>query len=236
MKEFVTNFMAEICQMRQIPSEHFLAGLSPAASEAVAACERKYGQWFRQEYHTPDGIAELANSLMEQIVDKQAFAAKCDQTRRYVVRKIEVLDSHVRDSHKLLLDAEVDVARLLEPNDNPPLRYLNCIKTRESVADLTSAASRKTADHQPDWDRLYAVAKATDSEDENDAPQIIECPVDKTKLRVPGGRKRLMVMCPSCKYKFIAIAANLTRKPEEENKAAHKSRLLQSLKRALGVG
>ena len=226
-----------VCEMRQIPPEHFLAGLSPAALEAVAACEWKYGQWFRPEYHTPGGIAELVNSLREQVVDKQTCAAECDHTRRYVVRKIEVLDSHVRDSHRLLFDADAGIARLLEPYDNPHLRYLNCIKTRESVAELTNAAKRKLAEHQPNWDRLRAVAKEMDSENENDAPQIIECPVDKTKFRLPGGRKHLVVTCPSpsCRYKFTVITANLTPKQERQNKAAHKSTLLQSLKRALGL-
>jgi hypothetical protein len=224
-----------VCQMRQIPSEHFLAGLSPAAAEAVGACEWKYGQWLKPEYHTPDGIAAPALSLRGQIVDRQTCAAKCDQTRRELGQKIELLSSRVRDSHKLLFDAEVDIARLLEPNDNPHLRYLNCIKTRESVADLTNAAKHKLAEDQPDWNRLRAVAKAMDSGDENDEPQIIECPVDKTKFRLPGGRKHLVATCPSCKYKFTVITVSLTPKPEKGNKAVYKSRMLQSLKRAFGL-
>ena len=33
--------------------------------------------------------------------------------------------------------------------------------------------------------------------------EIVECPLDGSRLRVPAGRKRLLVTCPSCKYKFI---------------------------------
>ncbi len=223
-----------VCQMRQIPSEHFLAGLSPAALQAVALCEQAYGQWFTPEYHTPDGIAELVNTLRQQVVDTQACAATRGQTLRNALRKVEVLDSHVRDSHQLLFEAEAKITRLLEPNDNPHLGYLNCIKTRESIPDLTSAAKRKIAEHQPDWDRLDAVARAVE-EDETEAPRIIECPLDKTKLRVPGGRKRLLVTCSSCKYKFIVNTANPARKTEEEKKSAHKFRLLTSLKGLLGL-
>jgi len=219
-----------VCEMRQIPLEHFLSGLSPAASEAVAACERKYGHWFRPEYHTPAGIGELANSLREQVIDTQGGAANRDRTLRHVVRKVTALDGDVRDSHRLLFDGEAKIARLLEPDDNPHLRYLHCITTREFVFDLTAAAQSKIAEHQPDWDRLDAVAMAMKSEEENDAPLIIECPLDRTKLRLPGGRNRLLVTCPSCKYKFIVTTSN-----QKGGKVAHKSRLSQSLKRALGL-
>jgi hypothetical protein len=176
------------CQMRRIPPDHFRRGLSQAALEALASIEWKYGDWFRPDYHTPEGIEELAHGMREQIADIQTQAAKKDHTLRILVREVEELDGHIRDSHKFLHDAASEITRLQEPNDNPHLKYLNCVAARESVTDLTSAASSKLSECQPDWDRLDAVTKEIESDEESDAPQIIECPMDKTKLRAPGGK------------------------------------------------
>lgn len=65
------------------------------------------------------------------------------------------------------------------------------------------------------------------SADDHDAPtDILECPLDGTKLRVPSGRTRILVTCPSCKYKFLASTV-VHRGGQNQDRP---SRLVQSLK------
>jgi hypothetical protein len=59
--------------------------------------------------------------------------------------------------------------------------------------------------------------------------EIIECPVDRAKLRVPAGRKRLRVTCSVCKYRFIVNTASA-----QITKANSKLGLFKALKAAFG--
>lgn len=75
------------------------------------------------------------------------------------------------------------------------------------------------------WAPIETMAAHSNTSD----AEIIECPVDRTKLRVPWGKKRLRVMCSVCKYKFIVNTAS-----GEVPAGPTKPGLLKSLKAAFG--
>lgn len=215
-----------ICEMRQIPSSQFLAGLSEPARQAVSACEQRYRHWFMPQYHLPGGIEDLCTSLRGEIEDSQISLAQRDYISRRVEERVRELSSCIRDSHKSLLEASRMIPRLRELGHNPHLRFLDCLETREGVARLVASSMKQVNDSRKDWDRFAdAIGNVPLSEYE-----IIECPIDQTKLRVPSGRKRLLITCSLCKYKFIVNTGTReeTSSPLPLNR--DKSGLFQSLK------
>ena len=102
------------------------------------------------------------------------------------------------------------------------------------MADLTKSADRKLAEARPAWDCFDAVAKIMVPDQSNGETEVVECPLDKTKLRVPGGRKGLLVTCASCNYKFVVTTQSCI--SANQDKPAHASRLFRKLKVAFGFG
>jgi hypothetical protein len=214
--------------MRRVPRQQFLSGLSAPALKAVTDCEIDYRDWFVSEYHTADGIAELNKNLYEEIRTVQSYFASRDHILRSLEEIISSFGRHLRDSHKLLTKAEEAVNAGLTENENPHLRYLGCLEARESVAALT-CQSKLTIDRlQNQWSQLDSVARLHQTSESTS--QVVECPVDRVKLRVPSGKKRLLVTCSCCHYKFIvhtSFDVNPTILAEQKGRTI---RLLKSLK------
>jgi DNA-directed RNA polymerase subunit RPC12/RpoP len=41
-----------------------------------------------------------------------------------------------------------------------------------------------------------------------DQSEIVDCPIDGTKLRIPSGKARIKVLCPRCGYRFLVSTLN----------------------------
>jgi len=217
-----------ICAMRRIPPAQFLAGLSAPAKQAVSECEQLYGEWFRSDYHSPKEIEKLCTDLRGALEDGQAKLAARDYTLRHAGEFINELQASVRDSHKPLVKADRRILEFQTPNHNPHLRFLGCIETRETVNELIAQSNNQAENGRLNSQQLQTLAENSHSSDY----EIVECPVDQTKLRVPSGRKRLRVICTVCKYKFIASTEKSHAAPQAANRP--RSGLLKSLKAALG--
>ncbi len=217
-----------VCAMRKIPATQFLAGLSEPAKQAILQSEQRYSEWFRSDYHSLEQVEKLSTGLREALEDAQFKLAAHDYTLRRATEFINELQASVRDSHKQLLEADRGIVALRAPNHNPHLRFLGCIETRENVNELVAVSNKVAESNRFDSAQLKTLAGNTNSA----GSDIVECPIDRTKLRVPSGRKRLQVTCTVCKYKFIAITA----KYPEASRTAKRQRpgLLKSLKAAFG--
>jgi hypothetical protein len=188
-----------VCAMRRIPATQFLAGLSEEARKSIAACEKEYGHWFKPEYHLQEEVDKLCKSLQNDVEECQTQSASCEYTLRRAGEVIHAMHSSIRESHKPLVEADQKITQLQKRNINPHLNFLGCLETRESVAELTVKSKNQINVYRQKWASIETVAAYSSSSD----AEIIECPVDRTKLRVPSGRRRLRVTCSVCKYRFI---------------------------------
>jgi hypothetical protein len=192
-----------VCAMRDIPRHVFLSGLSAAAREALQASESKYGNWFMPEFGTADGAAMLADSLKGVVESCQDDAAARHRILRNIDERLAFVRTRINQSHRPLQEAQQQIAGLAEPQPNPHLLFLNCLQTREATAGLLCLRDLQIKDILQEWKQVEAMASWRHETGCESSDDIVECPLDGRKLRVPMGRKRLLVTCPSCKYKFL---------------------------------
>lgn len=211
-----------VCAMRRIPATQFMSGLSEEAKTSITACEQEYGNWFKSEYHSHEEVERLCKSLQREVEECQTQSASYEYTLRRAGEAIHAMHSGIRESHKPLVEADQKIAQLQKPNINPHLGFLGYLETRESVAELTVKSKNQINAYREKWTPIETVAAYSNTSD----AEIIECPVDRTKLRVPSGKKRLRVTCSVCKYKFIVNTASAA--------ASSKPGLLKALKAAFG--
>ncbi|HXW92954.1 MAG TPA: hypothetical protein VEK33_20560 [Terriglobales bacterium] len=221
-----------VCAMRDIPREEFMKGLSTPASYAISNYERDYPNWFNPEFRNSDEMGRVAEHLREKVMACQESAAEHDQLVRRLEESIRAIYVMLHESHKPLKEALRRIEGLSEVQPNPHLRYLTCLETRESVAQYTAASQDQIDRLKPRLGHIESIAPFV-SADAHDAPtDILECPLDGTKLRVPSGRTRILVSCPSCKYKFLAT----TMFHYDEQSKNRRSRFVQSLKSVFRPG
>jgi hypothetical protein len=206
-----------ICAMRGIPSRELLSGLSTDAIDAVMKCERDYGDWFRPDYRSSEGVSELIESLNDAVSTRQESAASVHRDVRRIEESLESVRRYINDSHRPIVEAKRQIANLAELEPNLHLRYLNCIESRDAVAEYTDRAGSHVQGFRSGLDQILKAIPMllqTRSEGTN---EVVECPIDGTKLRVPAGRRKLLVTCASCKYCFIVNTAS-----EKELSKTHK--------------
>lgn len=104
-----------VCEMRRIPRDQYLKGLSEAAHQAVLACEARYGNWFMPQLHVPGEIERLTSRLREEVRQGQGIAARSDYSVREAQKTIDAARACLHDSHKRLLEAERKIGESLEP-------------------------------------------------------------------------------------------------------------------------
>jgi hypothetical protein len=205
-----------VCAMRGINSTDFLSGLSIEAIDAVRKCERDYGDWFRPEYRNIDGVAALVESFNEAVSERQESASLRHRDVRRIEESLESVRTSINDSHRPIIEAKRRIASLAEPEPNLHLKYLNCIETREAVAEYTDRADRQIQGLRSGLDQILKALPLLRQTRSEGANEVVECPIDGTKLRVPAGRRRLLVTCPSCKYSFIVNTASEEELPQKD--------------------
>jgi hypothetical protein len=224
-----------VCAMRGISSEMFLAGLSPAAREAVLKCEREYCDWFRPEYRVRENVAKLADDLNNAVVKCQDDAAVRHQIVRRVEKQLEAVRVRINEVHKPLVEAQQKILEMAQPEPNPHLSFIRCLESRESIAECISRSEYQLQDLWLEGRQIEAVASSLPQVRHAEASEIVECPSCGANLRVPENRKRLLVTCSSstCKYKFIVNTAS---EPEVSTKSddVPQSGFLKSLKAVFG--
>ena len=193
-----------ICAMRQTPAEEILSGLSQAARQAVTACERKYEDFFNSEYHTFAGSTAVTENLQRSILDCQEQLAQQEKTARRAGEKLAILRAAIGESHRPLREATDLIVTSAKEKEKASLRFLRTLQRMDTVGDLVSQSYQRLDGLRSDTREIASFAKMMESEVREDVTEVVECPIDRTKLRIPGNRNKLLVTCPECKYKFIA--------------------------------
>jgi hypothetical protein len=213
-----------VCAMRGIPRDVFLRGLSTAAREAIQIAESNYADWFSPEFCRADGVAMLGDALTKTAEVCQDEAAACHRSLRRIEERLRAIKTSINESHRPLLETQRKLTWFAEPEPNPHLRFLKCLQTRESIVETLNRRDLQIKDVLSEWRQVETLASWSHHTVREDVTEIVECPLDGSKLRVPMGRKRLLVTCPSCKYKFLvntgydATASELGQRVPSESK------------------
>jgi hypothetical protein len=192
-----------VCAMRGIPRDILLKGLSPEARDAVLAAETAYADWFNPEYGKLSGVALLRDEFVSRLEVCQDDAAARDRDLRWINRRLHNIKTLIDESHKPLQELQQQTAHLSEGEPNPHLRFLGCLESRDLFVHLLLGRDQLIETLLPDWAHVQAAASWVSQTVHGELTEIVECPLDGTKLRVTVGRKRLLVTCAVCKYKFL---------------------------------
>jgi hypothetical protein len=217
-----------ICAMRRIPRETYMGGLTEAAKQAVLCCEQQYNEWFQLDFHVPSKMESVLAECHSVIENQQVAAAELDRTLRGLEYHVETLRSSLKRFHTPLVQAKKDLTRSRESSDpNPHLRFLENAETKHCIDAATSANEREIKTACSSWISVSKAKALLDSVVSKQVPpetEIVSCPIDNTRMRVPSGHDKLLVTCGGCHYKFLVS----TRKIRKE------VGILGSLRKAFG--
>jgi len=85
-------------------------------------------------------------------------------------------------------------------------------ETRGTIADLVCKGSLQLNAIRPSLSVLKNMSRGLPIGNQ-ETIEIVECPNDGAKLRVPAGRNRILVSCPTSKYQFILKTSADTAEP-----------------------
>ncbi len=192
-----------VCEMRQIPRAEYLNGLSESARGVLLACEWTYREYFKTEYHDPAKVDDLFDDLEEEISKAQDQIATRSLILRWARREMDALTTLIGKSHFPLFEARARLAKSKVRSNNPHLNYLGLIQLRKSISGLVATSTTELGAESSRWKNFASLFTNCYELITSGQYEVVECPIDKIKLRVPLGKKRLLVTCSACKYRFI---------------------------------
>lgn len=182
-----------ISEMRKIPRKQMMQGLSDDAAQALRDCEKKYSAVF--EGLQPPGTGDVQEPLYGRIETLQKQLAGDERVIRRAQRRLSDMDDAFRKVHVLLADARGSVGS--SASNQAPVGVLNRLSVSAALEEIERVCKALVEKSRENVAILSSIDLAEDSEHE-----IVVCPRDRTKLRVPVDRS-LLVTCPSCKYRFV---------------------------------
>lgn len=196
-----------ICAMRQIPRDTYLKDLTQPAKDSLLRCEAQYGAWFHPDLHVPSKTESLIAESYSVVEGQQLTTAEMDQTLRSIEERVQSLRVALKGLHTPLAEAKKSLRHLeTMSSPNPHLRFLEHAEIKHRI-DLTLAANeREIQGIRSSWSNVMkaeAVLKIMPSGELLADTEIVACPIDDTRLRVPTGREKLLVTCGKCQYQFL---------------------------------
>lgn len=187
-----------VCQMRGIGSEQSEAYVS---GDAVGFIRYWRGE-LAPVIELPKGVAELEKRI-ERVVERiQSDLCEKDHGLRTAVRHLQEAKDLIASLHQIMNSAQAAIGRL---KDGPTSGTDFLMGVRAMYLE----SSINAADTDPEMTLKIAklcheISKEAPRTNALDGSEIIECPVDGTKLRVPTGKAKIKISCPKCKYRFLA--------------------------------
>jgi hypothetical protein len=187
-----------VCQMRGIGSEQSEAYVS---GDAIGFIRYWRGE-LTPLIELPKGVGEFERRIDRAVDRIQSDLCEKDHGLRAAVRHLQEAKDRIARLHQIIHSAQVAVGRL---KDGPPSGTDFLMGVRAMYLE----ASINAADTDPEMTLKIAklcheISKEAHLTTTLDGSEIIECPVDGTKLRVPTGKAKIKILCPKCKYRFLA--------------------------------
>lgn len=200
-----------VCAMRGIPPADFMQGLNADAISAVKICDSTWGHHYNPRYHRTETVQETVTAFKKQTAAVQYAMADLDKYVTYAKKSFcETIDDFLNAGHKKLESLHEKAEAMTKGGAEPDLalRFLQTIKMEFKVGRLSCEV--QTVSQQTE--RFLHHAKAVGRHlfktiDCFPSPSptmfnVVTCPKDGTKLRLPENSGDLIATCPVCKYRF----------------------------------
>lgn len=213
-----------VCAMRKIPSAEYMEGLNWEASPAIYRCDESYGHLYKQDYHQPDKLQAAITDLKNKMVEVQRALADLNKHVTYAKKSFcETIDDFLSNAHKKL-DKFHNNTKQNEELD-PALNFLKAIQMNNNVKEMTtdiSSLSKETTELLQDAKFLCIHLNHLCQQFPPPSPSlfnIVTCPKDGTKLRLPENSGDIIATCPTCQYRFAYNTNSLVLSSESEQQS-----------------
>ena len=199
-----------VCAMRNVPRSEYMSGLSSDAANAIHACDRSYSHYYDERFHQPETTADAFTNLKTESVARQRQLADLNKHLDYVKQSFcETVENFLVAAHntaeKLRQQSEAIVQ---ETNHDPAWRFLRAIKKEHELEQMAQALA-VVGSRANEFLAHSAVIGRHIWQNSSQFPapsptmfNIVRCPRDGTKLRLPQDSADLVVACPTCHYRF----------------------------------
>jgi hypothetical protein len=210
-----------VAAMRRIPSLDFMHGLNDDATLAVERCDLLHGHHYDFTLHRMEA-ADLTTTLDKHIVEVQRTMADLHKHVTYIRKSFcDTAEEYLNTSHRKLESLrKTAVSMKKDTEPDPALRFLMAMQAQSGVRRLdddVDAISRETREflqharsigrHLSRRSQLFALPSSA-------MFNIVTCPQDGTKLKLPENSGDIITACPKCKYRF-AYSTSALLFPEE---------------------
>ena len=198
------------CAMRNVPVAECMNGLNREAAEAVRACDVAFGHHYSGRFHQPDATAAAAKGFDRESVAQQRQLAELNKHLDYVKKSFcETVEGFLTGTYRTLEKQRQQAETTSQVKDHDPaLRFLRSIRNThelEQMAEEVATLGRKTRELlHPSRAIVRQIWQNSGQFPSPSASMfnIVNCPQDGTKLRLPPDAADLMVVCPTCHCRF----------------------------------
>jgi len=207
-----------VCSMRAIPRSDFMADLNGDATLAVQRCDSAYGHHYDARFHAMETALDAVAGFGAEVVRAQRTMAELDKHLTYIKKSCcGTVDGFVSAGHRRLESLSREAAALTQGAEaDPAMRFLRAIRAEFEVERMVAKIGSLSQEAKHFLQHVAAVGRHFFNNDHRfprPSPamfNIVCCPQDGTKLRLPESSGDLIATCPTCKYRFAYNTSTLS--------------------------
>ena len=199
-----------VCAMRKVPLSESMCGLNIEAESAVRNCNSFYGHHYDSRFHKREAPEECLAEFTSRVNQAQSTLADLDKHVTYTKKSLcQTADGFLKTSYNTLESLHHKVEAMTQNiSPDPALRFLQAIEAESKINELirrvdsVSQAGYGMLQHTREISRILSQNGQHFPPPSSEMFNIVTCPQDGTKLRLPENSGNLIATCPTCKYRF----------------------------------
>ncbi|MEI8062819.1 MAG: hypothetical protein WCH84_02000 [Verrucomicrobiota bacterium] len=220
-----------VCAMRKVPLSESICGLNIEAESAVRNCNSFYGHHYDSRFHKLEAPEECVAEFTSRVNQAQSTLADLDKHVTYMKKSLcQTADEFLKNKHNTLESLHQKAEALTQNiSPDPALRFLQAIETESKINELIGQVHSVSQEGHGMLQHTRAISHILSQNGHHFPPpspemfNIVTCPQDGTKLRLPENSGDLIVTCPTCKYRFAYnTSASLFPSENNTNKANYR--------------
>ena len=215
-----------VCAMRKIPLSESMRDLNGEAVSAVRSCDAFYGHHYDPRFHQFEAPKECVAEFTSRVNEAQSTLADLEKHVTYTKTSLcQTADRFLKTSHNKLESLHQKAEAMIQNiSPDPALRFLQAIEAESEINNLIGQVHSVSQQGHGILQHTRAINRILSQNGQHFPPpspemfNIVTCPQDGTKLRLPENSGDLIATCPTCKYRFAYnTSASLFPNPSENN-------------------